>query len=508
MHRRRFLQILAGWLAALGVGLFHRKALATVQISGNYSGTIPTGTTAQIVGNVNLTGDLIVEGTLTGIDTFTVAGNGFQILVQNGGVVTLAGKVKKGWTPWGGDTTGWVTGDRLGVAPTKVGVYVPTVITWQGSWAATVRPVNSPDVTLVDGSIAKPEVANLTRSIKFINLRRLHFHEGAGVQSLKHLAVVDSGTTGVLGDYPLHFHLNGEASRGSIVEAVVVEGGKNHAFVPHASYGVSFVDCVAYNTKDDPYWWDRPLDNNHTANNTNDNLYDHCLALGVSASNSQNAIRLTGFLLLAGSDNRCVDSVAAAVSGGTQSSGFHWPEHSGANVGGAVWQFDDCVSHNNNALGLFNWQNDHLYSHPFNRFDSYRNGRGGIISGAYRNDSRFRQITSTADGPGPVSPNRAALWSFAKSEREDAILFEDYLTDGQLVIAHAPITVIRGDVVARRATWTNVLVQAGTTPISYRFEDCGLLPADFTITSLGAGSVLRILEGGVEIHRWQSGVWS
>lgn len=107
--------------------------------------TIAAEETGHIVGDVNLLGDITVEGTLTGIDTFIVEGNDlWQILVQHGGVVALAGVEKTAWTNWDGTVVGWTTGDRLAVAPTAVGIYTPTEITWGGSWAATTRPANSP----------------------------------------------------------------------------------------------------------------------------------------------------------------------------------------------------------------------------------------------------------------------------------------------------------------------------------------------------------------------------
>jgi hypothetical protein len=278
-------------------------------ISGNFAGTIPAGEIWTIVGDVNLTGDLVVEGWLTHIGPFTLTGNGFQILVQHGGVLNLQGDVRSGWVRWGDAVTGWQVNDRLIVAPTALNKYVPVAAAWPGSWSLP-RPTDSPDVALSDGSTARPEVANLTRSVVLTGLSRIHFHDGAGVQTLKHLAVVNSGVAGVLAQYPLHFHLNGEASRGSLLEGVVVEGGKNHGFVPHASHGITFRDCVSHDTTDDAYWWDGAVNNLDITNRTNDTVWVHCLA---SWTKKNVAPIAAAFNLGAGLRNSCTDRWPSAA---------------------------------------------------------------------------------------------------------------------------------------------------------------------------------------------------
>lgn len=499
MSRRRFLQILAGFGAFL-TGLFRSNAALAYDgtISGNFAGTVPNGQHWHITGNVNLTGDLVVEGLLTGINTFTVTGNGFQILVQNGGVVQLTGQPKTGWVRWGQAVTGWQSGDRLVVAPTKAAIYTPTVITWGGSWAATSRPPNSPDVTLVNGSVALPEVANIDRSIKFNGLRRFHLHNGAGIQSLKYLAIVNSGLTGVLGDYPLHFHLNGDTSRGSAVEGVVVEGGKNHAFVPHGSHGITFKDCVAYNTAGPAYWWDPPLNNNQPdPNESHDIFYDHCLAVLVTGTDN----RLDGFTLGRGVGNRCVDTASTAVQGGTQASGFEWPE-----MGTGVWEFRDCVAHNNKALGIFGWQNT-SFDHVIEDFTAYRNGRAGILHGAYLNFYLYRNIVLTGNVQWAFMGH--ALSSNLPSMPDKNLIIEDLISDGPLLIASHQQTSLR-PVFYRRCTFTGVTYNEvnvnQSSVISY--EDCGLVPANFILTIIQPQSIIEIKEGGLLTHRWASGVWS
>lgn len=465
-------------------------------ISGNLAGLIGN---AHIVGDINLTGNVYSEGLLTGIDTFHVQGNGFTWFFQNGGQADLHGKPKAAWGEWGTDTTGWVAGDRLAVAPTKAGVYVPTEMTWTGSWATMTRPVNSPDVTLIDGSVRKPEVVNLSQTIVLENLARgFHFHDSAGVQSLSDVKSLNCGTTGILGNYPIHFHQLYENSRGSFLERVVVEGGKNHAFVPHGSHGITFEDCVAYNTANLAYWWDQPDDNStqFDPNETNDAFYDHCLAMLVT----ENMARQDGFHLGRGTGNRCIDSVATCVNGGAESSGFQWPE-----VGIGVWEFRDCVSHNNKALGIFTWQNSSLI-HPLNDFHGYRNGLAGIKHGAYGNFYHYKDIVLSEN---PTALIQHAVTRSHVDHPDDRLIFEDFLTDGPLLIVkHNTSGVL--PTIYRRCTFTGVTyneINAGKSSYNV-FEDCGLVPSDFTFTLIQSASVIEVLEAGVLTHRWASGVWT
>lgn len=476
-----------------------------IPISGDFGGLIASGEHGHITGNVNLTGDLIVEGLLTGIDTFTLTGNGFQLLAQDGGQINLAGVEKSGWVKWGDAVTGWQIGDRLGIAATKLGSFSPIAGTWNGSWASTVRPTNSPDVTLVD-RVAVPEVANLDRSITLQNLRRIHFHDAAGVQTLKWLRVLNSGTTGVLADYPIHFHLNGEASRGSLIEGVVVEGGKNHAFVAHGSHGITFLDCVAYKTINDVYWWDTPPGGEpyNPVNDSHDITWQHCLAADVVQTPSGSIDHgLAAFVIGAGNGNRCIDSVATGVKGnGTNISGFRWREN-------FVWEFVGCVAHNIQKNGIYTWTNS-PHRHIIDDFVAYHFGRAGIEHGAYRNQFVYRNVSLTVTNP---------IFEFGSSDTQAirlhanaafaGLLFENIVTDDRLVVDDHGLLLTTWTV-HRNCQYTLVYYteggSSGPNPSEIRFEDCGLAPADFI---LGGGihpaSEIEIYEAGVLTHRWAGG---
>ena len=467
-------------------------------IEGDTSVTVPAGQHWHVTGNVNLTGDLIVEGLLTGVDTFEVQGNGFQILVQNGGQLDLAGVPKSGWVDWDIPVIGWLPGDRLAVAPTawQKTLLLP-LTSWAGDWAGMTRPVDAPDVTLIDGSVQRPEVANLDRTITFRNLRRLHFL-GAGVQTLKHFAVVDSGTAGVLGDYPIHFHLNGEASRGSLLEGVVVEGGKNHAFVPHGSHGVTMRDCVAYNTIGNVYWWDPPTVKTDPLdpNNSNDLLFDRCLAL-VANSNSD---RLTAFTIGGGTNNEWVGCVAVGVQGGKNSSGYNWQENFVAVFDGGN------KAHNNRRNGIFTWSNSSSL-HVIDGFVSYHNRRFGISHGSYVNRFVYRNVVNHVGVPiASGSDETATIGESAIG----AILFENIVTDDRLLVLQHSLPA--SPVTHRNCSYTGVVYREGTAPdedpSEIHFEDCGLTPADFNMVGARPGSIAKIYEGGVLTHRWAAGAWS
>lgn len=483
-------------------------------LTGDISTTVAAGTVARLRGNVKLLADLHVRGELRADPTGVVLdgnNNQFNIHTHDGGVLNLVGVEKSGWVFWGDTPTGWQTGDRLAVSPTKPGVYVPTETTWQGSWAATSRPANSPDVTLVDGSTARPEVANLSQTLTFKNLDRMMMHESAvpNVHTLKWFKVLNSGrslveTGGELGHYPVHFHLLGDTCRGSVVEGVVVEGGKLHAFVPHGSHGITFTDCVAYNTTDDAYWWDFPQGSEGAANNTNDVVYDHCLALWVKVSPEQDNT-LGGFVLGAGDGNSIVNSAASCVQGGADASGYHWPSQ--ANQDPNVWIFTGNVVHNNNTDGTFSWQNDPK-NHVIENLTVYNVGGAGIDHGAYRNKYLYRNITITGCDP--------SIQLLANSHlKAGPLIFEDILTDGGLRLAdHHQISPVF--TIIRRVTFTGVVYEEGKPghpglPSRIKFEDCGLTPTDFVLAGavffIHPDSIIEIWEGGQLQHRW-AGSWT
>ncbi|GIU91935.1 MAG: hypothetical protein KatS3mg011_0841 [Acidimicrobiia bacterium] len=456
----------------------------------------------MIVGDVELTGDLVIEGRLTGVDAFHLRGNGFQIVVQHGGTVDLRGQPKSGWIR-GGKPSGWARGDRVVTAPVGNGDYKGFKL---GSWPVSAPPA----VRLADGRSMPAEQFNLDRSIVIEDVSRFMFHMGAGPSTLRHIAVRNSGITGRMGFYSLHWHLNGNSTRGTLVEGVVVEGGRNHAFVPHGSHGITFVDCVAYDVIGDAYWWDPPGTNSSerfpkfdTTNNSNDTVWKHCLAALVSPEPGTPGYRLSGFVLGAGSGNQAVDCTAVGVQGGKDASGFHWPEGANQNVGGNTWVFRNCVAHNNRYDGIFVWQNDGN-PHVIDDFVAYRCGGAGIDHGAYINQYRYRGASITGC-------DRSVIVHALSDGADRPILFEAIHADGPVeVVKHS----LASDhpVVFRRCTLPKVIFRetsdSGRNPGSFRFEDCGLDPGRFDLSGVHPDSVIELMEGGKLVARWSGGSWS
>lgn len=483
------------------------------KVSGQFKGTIPSGETWVVSGDLELTGDMTVEGSLIGRGAFSVDGNGHELRVQHGGRLDLVGDAKTAWANWGEAVEGWRRGDRLYVAPMRDGEVEPATTTWSGSWSETRRPGVSGPVTLADGSIAQPEVVNTSQSIVFRDLSRIMFHHRAGRQLVSNVVVIDSGVEGERGFYPLHFHLNGNSTRGSILRDVVVLGGRNHAFVPHGSHGITLDGVAAVNTVDDAFWWDLPEGPGnqqwkHTANNSNDSDWIKPLALGVRASSRDTEIRLAGFLLGAGSGNRIVDAVAVGIDASVQCSGFHWPEPANNNAGGTVWDAERLTAHNSDCAGLFVWQNDGLldpsHLHVVEDTRVFNTGYAGIDHGAYTNKYRWLgAVIGPGVGTGVISH------ALPEDNRGD-VVFEDIVTDAPFRITKHRVP--RGDpVVVKRLDAPAVIVDEMDGPDSvagrYVFEDSGLSPADFDVRSVHPESTITIVEGGDIRHRLVNGVW-
>ncbi len=306
--------------------------VVTGTITGTACPCTVTGT-VELKGNISLQGDLMVMGgTLVARPGVNLDGNGHQIMFMNGGKADFRGS---------------------------------EVFTWSGNGSN----------------------ANVSRDINFSNLQRIMFHQGAGKSVLKYFAVKNSGT-GSLGDYSLHWHLNGNSTRGTIVEGVAVVGSKNHAFVPHGSHGITFRHTIAKNGKCDAYWWDPPeFQSTSQVNNSNDIVYDHALADGVTNCIGDNrGTRLSAFELGAGKGNVVKNSVARNVkpSHPKDCSGFQWPELN--NKQPSSWTFTNNASYGSACNGIFVWQND-SEQHIINGFKG-----DGIDHGAYRNDYDYRNV--------------------------------------------------------------------------------------------------------------------
>jgi hypothetical protein len=338
--------------------------------------------------------------------------------VVDGGILDTVGSSKRAWTRASGsiargatsialeaDPTGWRVGDEVAITPTLA----PTTSGHHAAYdLATIRSISGrtirlssatrythPRVTVASGRQYGAEVLNLTRNVRIEGMPggRVHiFIHAEKQQSIRSVAIRyvgprhGPGRGGVLGRYGLHFHIVGSATRGSLVEGVVVRDTGNHSFVPHASDGVTFRECIAHNVMEEAFWWDPGQGNGSVGV-----VYDRCVASLVHADPDSRASRLAGFWLGHGTVNRAVGCISVGVSGGTHASGFIWPESptSGRLVDEhGVWRFDGNVAHNNKSDGIFVWQNNNGPTLVEN-FVAYHNGAFGIEHGAYKNSYRY-----------------------------------------------------------------------------------------------------------------------
>jgi hypothetical protein len=434
--------------------------------------TVPAGEVWGIAGLVTTPANVVVRGRLVNQDeqgalvpatlrfrdvreaamrggTDAVLATDVGLWVVGDGEIELHGTPKTPWTRAVGsllagqtsidvaNATGWRRGDRLVFTPTvrwasaggRVANFydrydVRTIVNVSGNRVA-VSALSHPHPVL-PGSMGC-EILNLTRDVKLEGTAAgrshatwMHAHRPV---HLSHVEVNHMGVPDRLGRYALHWHLMGDAARGSLVEGVVVHDAGNHAFVPHSCHGMTLRECVAHNVINDAYWWDSDAF-------TNANVWHRCVASRVG-----NGGRVAGFSLglhdrrVAGAINSirgCIavgmldDDYDLAGLNSNDNAGFMWPEIDIDDVSedflGTPWVFDHNLAHNCGGNGLFVWQND-AHVHLVSRSRIY-NCSVGINHGAYGNNYVYRDIL--------MRGVHRAIWQHARSvgrqayERVDA----------------------------------------------------------------------------------------
>ncbi len=359
-------------------------------------------TTLEVAGN------LIVEGTLemkpqpgvshtlrfVEVDEEAFVGGGLAVLesdrglwVVGAGQLDILGEKKAGWNRTGDDPS-WAATDELLVAPTAVGEYGRDGFDPFTKGSAVPR---------VDSTLPAAEVINLTRSVHIEGTAGGRSHVtimSSAPQTVKyaefrHLGPRqddgDGATVGVIGRYPLHFHMAGDGSRGSIVEGNVFRQSGNRAVVPHHSHGVTLRDNVAYDVFGTAFWWDKG-----DGNESHDSLWEHNFAGHVKTDPDFRGFLLAGFNLALGDGNVATDNAAAGILGNANCSGFFWPGL-GSGLDSGIWDFRDNVAHNNNCHGIHVWQNNPFHHH-ITEFIAYRNKAAGVSHGAYTNEYTYSHL--------------------------------------------------------------------------------------------------------------------
>lgn len=442
--------------------------------------TFPANDTAT----VTTSGNVVVLGTLrmrpnddtvthtlqfTDVDESAFVGGGTSVLdsdvglwVMDEGVLEAVGTERQGWARQWHPT--WADDDEVVRAPTD-----------RGDFFGFTSHAKTDPVPQAHPDVPPAELVNLTRNVRIEGTPEgnthvlIHNHEGP--QTIRNVALRYVGVSGVLGRYGLHFHHGFDATRGSLVENVVVRDGGSQGFVPHLSHGITFRRTVAFDVRNAGYWWDapdggtecrlsEPQPHPEQCNESNDIVYDHAFA-GRIGENNDGRSGVNGFALMAGTGNTVTDSVAVGVGGQSTSSGFHWPSR--ANHGPNVWTYEDNVAHNNVVNGIFVWQNDNN-PHVVDRFVGYRNGWNGIEHGAYGNPYVYRDALLVGNGGNRNNPDRGVpLLHHANARWNDATGTP----------AAFPGLVIDADGVPNRAAIRSVLAKAASDdPIT--FTDCEL----------------------------------
>ena len=474
----------------------------------------PTFTTMiESGGNVVVRGTLVMKPTDDTVDhTLRFVGiveSGFQggghdplptdvgMWVVDDGALDLVGEEKPAWDYLWHDE--WA-GDEVVAAPNTPGDYA--------TFATVAGPADVPKPNELGFAT---ELLNLTRNVHIEGTAegRTHvFIHSTQPQTIRYVAIryvgpdfgvevrgnrAQGGTqrnvgSDVTGRYGLHFHRGEDGSRGSIVEGVVVRDADNHAFVPHNSNGITFRDTIAFNTQEEAYWWDPALKGAPT-NASDDVLYDHVIAAGVTVNGTGSA-----FALSDGDGNVIVDSVAVGVSGrGSSMSGYHWP-----GTEKAVWDFVDNVAHNNSVYGIRVWQNT-SDAHLITDFLGYHNGVAGIAHGAYTNSYTYRDLTLLANGEREGADVAIEANAVGRPSRDGTVDLQQWTgieTGGAEIVlgrhaasAQAPVRFVECD-------FSRVIVQEGPNNFSrWDFIDCGLEPDDFEIRNMNDRSTLRVQNG-------------
>jgi hypothetical protein len=365
-------------------------------------------TTLTVTGNVVVRGllrmrparpEVVHEIRFTGIDESAFVGatmgpvaSDVGLWVMGRGVLDLKGTRRQGWNRTGEHPT-WRAGDEVLRAPNAVGDYDTYVPHPPGT------PL--PTVTGPNGVTYATEAFNLTRNVVIAGQPggRSHvFIRSQGAQSIKHVLFQWMGprrpategnadTEPVTGRYPVHFHMCGNGSRGSVVAGCVVRDS-SRAYVPHASHGITMRDCVAFRILNDAFWWDEQEVSNALT-------WKHCAVFDLRYDPEYRGT-IAGFVLGLGTKMEIRDCVAVGSHGNGNDAGFQWPSFANQRPNN-VWQASDLVAHNCRGDGVFVWQNDEN-SHLIQRLTCYRNGDSGLQHGAYRNAYSYEDVVLFDNG--------------------------------------------------------------------------------------------------------------
>jgi hypothetical protein len=502
--------------------------------------------TLTVSGNIKNLGRIIMKPLagftqtikFIGIDESKFVGVGMDMVdsdpglwVQEKGTLEIAGASKSPWLNLADSAhigekiirlsaapSGWRPGDEISIAPTlpisdpnfsqAFDVRKITRVTGKIVYLDSGIKFNHP-VVLNPFNSAKytAEVINLTRNVRIEGMpgSRGHIHLMTSLpHQISNLQIRYMGPSRegdkILGRYPLHIHMSGNSSVGSVIRGVVIRDCSGPGFVVHASHGVLVSKCTVYNltTKAGAFWWD-PAPNNGTdpINNSNFTTYDSCISALVHCEFISGCYRVPDFLLGSGIGNKVTNCIGIGNQGGPGSSTLNWPEFS--NYMDNLWVSTNNLSHNNKTDGIFTWQND-PHPHIINGFIAYNNGSNGIEHGAYTNSYKYNNIY--------LIGNKVDLLLHANPRPKGTpdsfgyvLSFNNLKATGTLNLA--PHTLVgNGPTLFKDCSFKEVVISEFTSnmairpPGLYDFVNCNLSFDAFKISGMQDGSIVRVQDDG------------
>lgn len=306
------------------------------------------------------------------------APGGGNVGISNGGRLELYGMPRLPWTRLAANAAagsrdlllateaGWRPGDRLALAPSGFDAHEAeevTVAAVDGARLTLAAPLRFAHWgTVTDGVDERAEIGLLTHDV------HVRGDAAAAARGLGGQIVVMEGgrlradgvefsalgRRGVLGAYPIHFHLAGEGD-GSVVSASSIHHSLNRCLTIHGTRDVRVVRNVAYDTIGHCYFLE---DGVETGNLLDGNLGMLTRAAAPGQAILESDLRPATFWI-ANPDNVVTRNAAA----GSEGSGFWYnltPHPTGPSTTGAVWPrraslraFDGNVAHANEMNGLF-----------------------------------------------------------------------------------------------------------------------------------------------------------
>jgi hypothetical protein len=410
--------------------------------------------------------------------------------VIDNGVADLHGSPKVGWNRTGNDST-WLTTDEMLRTPWDAGDYY--------TFASHTKGTTPNSVVAPNGHVVTQEVFNLTRNVRIEGTpgHKTHFFVRTDVpQTIEYVAFRYMGpltdqnlsTTYVLGRWPTHFHHLGEAGRTTTMTGCVVRDSGTFSFVAHASHGVIYTDCISYKTNNAGFWWDYfSLDDQSF-----DVEWNHCMTAGVQPLPSFRGFNSPAFVASPGTGTMN-DCVAVGSHGAQNASGYQWPENPGLGANG-LWEFVDCVSHNNNRQGIYAWQNTGT-PHHIHDYTGYRNGDHAIRHGAYANRYTYDHLTLFENGGGAGSLGGGFnMLANSSTPGPAPLTVSDMETDGILFGEH--VLTSSFPAVIRDSTCHWAKVSEGQEPQNhqgrYDLVSTDLEPVNWTVSYMHPLSVYRV----------------